>query len=118
MRNLFVVFFAAIGVCLGQGVGEQVRRLEARGERGEARELLQRAVTSNPDAATLTAWAEFLDRSGDPEARKAYEKLASVERDSAKKAAALRRLVMLDLLAYDQQAATRDLAAYRQAGGS
>ena len=70
--------------------------------------------------AALTAYAEFLDRYGDPGAREAYGKLLAALRnggDQARAAAVARRLAMLDLLAGDRAAANTHLEAYRAAGG-
>ncbi|HBY63444.1 MAG TPA: hypothetical protein DEH78_26775 [Solibacterales bacterium] len=87
-----------------------------------ARAALQRAVQASPESAeALAAYAQFLDRHRDSEARGVYEKLLSVvERDGNKQAAAqtARRLALLDLIAGDRGAAERRLATYRSLGGS
>ena len=47
------------------------------------RTTLARAAQSNPNnPAALTAYAEFLDRYGDPQARDAYAKLLAALRNS------------------------------------
>lgn len=98
----------------------QARDLEKRGDARGAYLLLQRAVQSSPeDAEALAAYAEFLDLHGDPEARAAYEKLlAALKSSPDKAAAAARRLVILDMIASDKEAAGRHLAAYQSAGGA
>ena len=68
----------------------------------------------------LTAYAEFLERYGDPAARPAYEKLltaVNASGDTARAAAISRRLAALDLLSGDSAAASRHLATYRTASG-
>ena len=101
---------------------EQARRLERSGDPLAARLLLQRAARNAPDnAETLSAYAEFLDRYSDPEARPAYEKLLGLLSDSADRqwrARVAARLALLDLLEDDRAAAAKHLAEYRAAGGS
>ncbi len=102
------------GVAHGQDLAARAWQLEAQGKSAEARELLQKAAEgSTGDAAALLAYAEFLDRHRDPAARAAYNKLAAVSTDPQ----ALRRLVRLDLLAGDREAAAKHAADYRAAGG-
>ena len=100
---------------------DQVRKLEVSGETEEARAALQRAAQSRPnDVSALTAYAEFLDRYGDPASREAYDKLLTRLRqggDTARAAAIARRMAALDLLAGDKAAADRDLDAYRSLSG-
>ncbi len=101
---------------------EQARRLERSGDPLAARLLLQRAARNAPDnAETLSAYAEFLDRYSDPEARPAYEKLLGLLSDSADRqwrARVAARLALLDLLEDDRAAAAKHLGEYRAAGGS
>jgi hypothetical protein len=66
----------------------------------------------------LKALAEHLDRRHDPEARGVYEKLLATNPDADTRQAALRRLVVQDLLVGDKSAAARHLQQYRQAGGT
>lgn len=92
----------------------QARLLEKEGSIAEARTLLKKASTTDNEA--LGAYAEFLDRHRDPDARAAYEKyLGSVKGQPAGQAA--RRLVLLDLMAGDRPAAARHYEVYRTAGG-
>ena len=101
---------------------EQARRLERSGDPLAARLLLQRAARNAPaNAETLSAYAEFLDRYSDPEARPAYERLLGLLSDSADRqwrARVAARLALLDLLEDDRAAAAKHLAEYRAAGGS
>jgi hypothetical protein len=86
-----------------------------------ARTALARAAQSSPNSvAAWTAYAEFLDRYGDPGARDAYGSLLAALRnsgDSARAAMVAHRLALLDLLAGDRIAAGNHLAAYRTEDG-
>jgi hypothetical protein len=97
--------------------------LERRGQGGEAARLLRQAATNSPDSlAAQRAWAEFLERHRNPEARAAYEKLAQLlERTNApapERAEVYRRLALLDLLAGDRAAASQRLARFAASGGA
>ena len=87
---------------------QSAAQLEAAGDSVGARNALARAAQANPNnIAALTAYAEFLDRYGDPQARDAYGKLAAALRnsgDSARGNAAAHRLALLDLLAGNKSA--------------
>jgi len=118
----------AIGIALslstvvyGFQTADQIRKMESSGETEEARAALQRAAASRPnDISALTDYAEFLDRYGDPGSRAAYAKLLARLRqtgDSPRAANVARRLAALDLLAGDNPAAERDLAAYDTLSG-
>lgn len=107
----------------GQDLAGEAWQLENRGEALQARERLQKAVEGAPsDAASLRAYAEFLDRHRDPEARDIYARLARTLTTSnapqEQRAAVARRLAILDLIAGDQGAAARHIEEYRAAGGS
>lgn len=83
------------------------------------RAQLTRAAEANPkDPSAQRAYAQFLDRHGDPARRDVYERLLNLLPAGAERASAARRLVLLDLVAGDREAAVRHLDAYRQAGGS
>ena len=73
------------------------------------RTALARAAQGNPtNVAAWTAYAEFLDRYGDPGARDAYVKLAAALRnsgDSSKIAAVNHRIALFDLMSGDAGAA-------------
>src|SRR5215813_3561840 len=118
MRKALVLFLLGFaGSVFGQR--DEIRQLEAKGNIADARVMLQRAARERPnDGAALAAYADFLDRYGDPGAREAYERALATESSAERKAAAARRLVVLDLLANDQAAASKHLEAYRAAGGS
>jgi hypothetical protein len=104
-----------------QGLGDEVWRLETRGEAKQAQVRLQQAANARgANAAALLAYAEFLDRYRDPGARDAYAALAQLlERTNgpaAERAAVTRRLAALDLAAGDRDSANRHLAAYSGSG--
>jgi hypothetical protein len=83
--------------------GQTPAQLEAAGDAIGARNALARSVQSNPHSIpSLTAYAEFLDRYGDPQARDAYQKLLAALRssgDTARANAVSRRLALLDRIA-------------------
>ncbi len=123
----FPIFVAAVFVlsCAplpAQPVSDSVRQLEASGDTAGARTALERAAESNPSSIpALTAYAEFLERYGDPEARAAYSRLLSALRgsgDTARQGVIARRLAVLDLLAGDGSAVSRDLDSYHLATGN
>jgi hypothetical protein len=95
--------------------------MEAAGDVAGARTALARNVeTRNTDPAALTAYAEFLDRYGDPGSLAAYNRALAAFRqknDSAGSAAILRRLAVLNLQAGDREAAVRNLEAYSAGSG-
>lgn len=101
-----------------QDVLNKADQLEKSGDPMAAHVLLQRAANApGAGAATLAAYAGFLDRYNDPETRAVYEKLLAAEQRPADKARAARRLVLLDLLEGDREAAGRHLREYHAAGG-
>ena len=105
----------------GQDLGVRAWELERQGDPGGARELLEKAVHSNPNnPGSVRAYADFLERHGDPAARESFTKLLALYPSSAKsdRSYTARRLVVLDLLAGDSEAAHKHLAAYHDAGGT
>ena len=80
----------------------QVQQMEAAGDTTGARNALARAVQANPtNIGDLTAYAEFLDRYGDPSCRDAYAKLLTALRnsgDTARAGAIARRIVRFRLV--------------------
>src|SRR6185436_20891478 len=128
LGSLGVARLGVFGLTLAAGLhaqdlGAEAWQLESKGEAAQARERLQRAADAAPiDARTLRVYAEFLNRHRDPAAREVYAKLsAALEKSNApqaERAAALRTLVILDLLAGDRAAATRHVEDYRAAGGA
>src|SRR5579863_6814563 len=119
MKALIAAFISLFGFCLGNAVAEDFNarawQMESKGEAAEARDYLQRAAQTGAIDARL-AYAEFLDRHGDPSAGDAYEKVWNAARGEQREFAA-RRLVLLDLIAGDRDRAQRHLEDYRSAGG-
>ncbi len=120
------VFFVLIltlglGVSFGEQNSDPIHKMEVAGDTVGARNALAHAVETNPRSVpALTAYAEFLDRYGDPAAREAYEKLLTAMRgssDSARAGVIARRLAALDLLAGDSAAASRHLDTYKTITG-
>src|SRR6516164_9393667 len=92
---------------------DPIQKLESSGDTLSARAALSRAAQNNPkDIAAWTAYAEFLDRYGDPTARDAYGKLLAAlnsSGDKARASAVARRIALLDLVEGDRGAAARNL---------
>jgi len=111
----FSVFFAIIlaGVipCLrGQTNLDQIRKMEFSGDTLGARTALARAAQSDPTVSNLTAYAEFLERYGDPGARAEYTRLYETldrEHNTARAREIALRLAALDLLSGDRADAER-----------
>jgi hypothetical protein len=106
-----------------QDLSAEAWQMETKGQATEARQHLQKAAAARPnDVASLQAYAEFLDRHRDPDARAAYQKLLQVLKQSnapaARREVASRRLAILDLVAGDREAASHDLEEFRAAGGT
>src|ERR1035438_1197216 len=101
-----VILASASSPILGEQSLDSIQKMEASGDTMGARTALARAAQASPNnVAAWTAYAEFLDRYGDPGAREAYGKLLAALRnggDSARTAAVARRLALLDLLAGDR----------------
>lgn len=124
MRRLLSIL-AGLGslslIALAQPLETRVRQLEMQGDPLGAQALLEQALEEQPQNLDhLSAYAEFLDRRSNPKAREIYAKLLerlSGPGDGERKAQVARRLVILDLLAGDNQAAARHLEVYRAAGG-
>jgi hypothetical protein len=115
-----VILASASSPILGEQSLDSIQKMEASGDSMGARAALARAAQTSPNSvAAWTAYAEFLDRYGDPGAREAYGHLLAALRnngDSTRAAATARRLALLDLLAGDRNAADAHLAAYRADG--
>jgi len=92
----------------------KARLLEREGDAIGARATLKAAAATDPEAQW--AYAEFLHRHRDPDARQAYENLLS-SADSAKKSEIARRLILLNLVADDRDAALKFYEVYKGAGG-
>jgi hypothetical protein len=111
---LFSVFCVDIATA-AEDFTARAWQMESKGEAAEARDYLQRAAQNGGVDAKL-AYAEFLDRHRDPDARDAYEKVWNGARGEQRELVA-RRLVLLDLIAGDRDRAQRHLEDYRAAGG-
>lgn len=99
---------------------DRARQLERLGDPAGAKRLLARSAQSDSNSVeALQEYAEFLDRYADPGAPEAYRKLLAALPQSGepRRQAVIRRLVMLDLIAGDREAAARDADAYTAAGG-
>lgn len=111
-----VVLVFAVLAARGAESPEAIRKMELAGDAMGARAALARAVQADPsDIPALAGYAEFLERYGDPACREAYRKLLAAARnggDSARAGVAAGRLVILDLLAGDSEAASRDREIY------
>jgi len=114
----------AVGIAASALWGQdfaRIRAMETAGDALGARAAWAEQAQGHPDdIASLTGYAEFLDRHGDAESRDAYRKLlAALEKagDASRTAAIARRLARLDLLAGDREATAGDLDAYAQATG-
>jgi len=101
-----------------QDAAEQARRAEANGNAAEASRIWRDAAANGATPATLLQYAQFLDRYQNPATRAAYEKAAAALPAGPEKTAALRRAVLLSMLAGDTASANRFLADYRAAGGN
>src|ERR1039458_20541 len=67
---------------LGEQSLDSMQKMEASGDTMGARTALARAAQASPNSvAAWTAYAEFLDRYGDPAAREAYGKLIAALRN-------------------------------------
>src|SRR5450756_746902 len=122
--SLFYAIVIVASACvpiLGAQSLDSIQKMEASGDTMGARSALAHDAQANPNSvAAWTAYAEFLDRYGDPGAREAYGNLLKALRadgDSSRAGAVARRLALLDLLAGDRTAADTHLDAFRAAGG-
>jgi hypothetical protein len=116
MRSLFPVLLA---ITLTSGIYAddlaKARLLEKEGDALAARALLQRLAGSAGVEAQL-AYAEFLHRYRDPEARKAYEQLLP-SLEGSRKSDVARRLITLSVLADNRDAALKYYRIYKESGG-
>src|ERR1035438_4588024 len=91
---------------LGEQSLDSMQKMEASGDPMGARTALARAAQASPNSvAAWTAYAEFLDRYGDPAAREAYGHLLATLRasgDSARAATVAHRVELLTVLAADR----------------
>ena len=74
-----LILATASSPILGEQSPGSIQNMEASGDTMGARTALARAAQGTPDSVPAwTAYAEFLDRYGDPGAREAYGKLLDV----------------------------------------
>lgn len=115
---LSVITFGALSV-IAQEATSKARQMENQGDALGARALLKSG--GQQSTADLLAYAEFLDRHRDGEARAVYEKaLSQLNRaeDHARLESVARRLLILDAVVDDRDAAMRHFEVYKSAGGS
>jgi hypothetical protein len=120
------VWVSAATMILAAGLSAQQAssqaRLEDQGDALAARQALYRAAQRSPeDPSALLRYAEFLDEYRDPDTRSVYEKALTLLNDPAdriRRERTARRLVLLDLIAGDRDAAAKHLQAYHAAGGA
>ena len=121
LASISVIWVGLASLLVGQDLSVQAQQVEERGDAAATRQLLQRAARNAPDdSSVLLRYAEFLDRYNDPETRANYEKalaLLTGPADAAKRAAVARRLVLLDLIEGERDAAAKHLDVYHAAGG-
>jgi hypothetical protein len=120
MKAIVTAFISLFGICIAvawsaDDFAARAWQMESKGDAAEARDYLQRAAQTGGEDAQL-AYAQFLDRHHDLGAREAYGKVWETARGEQRELAA-RRLVVLDLIAGDRDAAQRHVAQYRSAGG-
>ena len=114
-----ILFGACIAAPAAEDLARQVRELELRGAVAEARRALETAVKTQPrNVEALNLYASFLDERRDPQALSVYQKVAELApAGSAERTRALGRIVVLNLLHGNQEAAAAGLEAWRRAGG-
>src|SRR5579864_2559277 len=110
-RAAVAIFSLLIGSAVwADETSDKVGQLESSGDSAGARQVLAKAVQAAPtDLGALSAYASFLERYGDREARPVYRQLltqANNAGDKARAVEAARRLVLLDLLTNYRSAAT------------
>ena len=97
----------------------QALEAERAGRTQQAREILAGAAAeSSSNAETQLAYAEFLDRYGDPSAMTVYQAALRAAPSNELKQRIAKRLAVLALEAGDRATAESAAAAYRQAGGA
>lgn len=120
-RNLAIVLTFCSCISQAQTSSDPIQKMESAGDAAGARTALARAAESTPNnSGAWTRYAEFLERYGDPGARDAYAKALALLRgpgDRDRAGVVAHRLVVLDLLAGDSNAASAHMEAYKQATG-
>src|SRR3954451_20210122 len=114
MRSIIPVILAlSLSSAIQADEIAKARTLEKDGDSLGARAVLKAAAASDPKAQL--AYAEFLHRHRDPEARAAYER-ALAAADNSTKSDVARRLVLLNLIADDRNGAMKYYEVYKGAG--
>src|SRR3954447_10040365 len=119
MRVLIPVFMAITTVAPSVVANDtdiaKARLLEREGDSLGARQVLQKSAVAS-DLQGVLAYADFLDRHREPEARRVYESvLPKLSGPQANRVG--RRLIELDLVAGDHAAASRHYDTYKASGG-
>src|SRR5690349_14496615 len=115
--GILLAVSASFVVGLAQDIRSRAWQMEKEGDAAGARVLLRNAVQEHgSNTQTIQAYAEFLDRHRDPQARSYYEQLLRLSnnpQDRARLDAATRRLLVLDLVAGDNAAAQKHYDLYK-----
>ncbi len=122
LTTILLTIWVSAWFAFGQDAVSRARQLERDGDATGARATLKSAATA-PDATApiVLAYAEFLDRYHDRDARGFYERALRVMtsgQDATQVELAGRRLIALDLLAGDTESAVRHHDLYKAAGGT
>jgi hypothetical protein len=115
---ILIALTGPVGGIQAQDLRERARQMEVKGDAAGARALLQQSADATPtNPAAVRAYAEFLDRHRDPDAREAYEKLLPMTQ-GAERTAMARHILLMDARVGDWTAAQKHLSDYQAAGGS
>ena len=121
VRSTVFLLFVSLSLFASEA-SEKAHKSEDAGDSAAARQIYNDALKQTPrDAELRFAYAEFLERYHDTNARAEYRKAAEVyqgENKTKEAAAATRRAVLLDLIAGDRAAAEKDLASFKSQGGT
>lgn len=121
-QRFILPFIFSGALCAADDAIQRSRQLEKDGDAFGARATLRKAAQDSPrDLDIQLAYAEFLDRYRDPGARDAYVNvlpLLNAPESHGRLNTAARRLIVLDLLAGDKDAARKHYDAYKAAGGT
>ena len=121
LRITVFVLCLASGLAASEGT-DRAHSFEEAGNSAAAREAWASALKSAPgDTAAVSGFAEFLERLKDPGARAAWRNAGAALKAAGRlqeAATAVRRSILLDLIAGDHAAAQRDATEYRTLGGT
>jgi len=121
MRYLIpaLAIFLAAPQAPADELSDRAWQLESQGDAAGARQLLRQAAqAASATVGTLRDYAEFLDRHHDPATRAVYQRLLASPTAAENRKPWARRLVLLDLVDGDNEAAARDMQIYRDANGT